>query len=131
MGTPLSKIHRLFRFRLLTLLIVLTIFAAWIGKLSYEARTQMRVVAELKKLNLHVSYDYNREAIRSAGIRQNLPGPDRLRQLVGDDYFQTVIGVSRGDNVDVTDEDLIYLAALPELESIVLYNNDIGDEGLS
>jgi hypothetical protein len=92
----------------------------------------------------HINYDFQFDA--AGNFRRDAfgnylhglepPGPKWLRELVGDDYFQTPVKVSLeiDEGVGFEDRELEMLApalkALPALRSLSLRGSPITDEGL-
>lgn len=109
-----------FVFRLRTLMIVVLLVALFPGWRANRAYTQKRLVAQIKAAKGSITYDF--QVFRpggSPGIRKKPaapPGPDWLRNWIGDEYFQEVAGVTfRGP---VTAETMEAISRLDRLESI-------------
>ncbi len=117
--------RRWFHFSLRTLFVALTIACLWLGFEVTQARRQRAAVQSLEKLGAYVAYDYD-----EPGTQYESGGaPPRLRTLsstkqwiadwLGKDYVATAIRVSISSPT-VTDESLVPLAELSELEAIHL-----------
>ena len=126
-----SKLRRLFRFRLLTLLVLVTICAVWLGKVSYEAKRQGVAVEALRELGMRVYYDYNRPRPSRRSPPAEVPwGPTWLRKSIGDDYFQDVVTIRGYGQTRVNDADMVHFDSLPDLEELYFFYTDITDDGL-
>src|SRR5262245_17156491 len=77
--------RRFLTFSVRTLVLVTAAIAVWLGMLVRNAEKQRRAVARLQELGASVRYDY-----QDANIKASPPGPNWLRNLIGDDYFCTV-----------------------------------------
>jgi hypothetical protein len=120
-GKPRRK-RRLLQFGLPTLLGLVTLAAiglAMIAGPAERAERQRRTVAEVHGLGGSVGYK-----LTIAGV------PDWVRDLVGEDYFRTVIGVDL-TNSRATDSDLEHLARLTALEWLRLDNTAVSGAGAS
>ncbi len=125
------KIRRLFRFRLLTLLLVMTLLAVWVGTISNQANRQRRAVAVFEKLGLDINYSYQKQTDGSYSQLLEPPGPKWLRRLIGQDYFQKVAWISTFDAEDkISAEGMTHLAELPYIELLHLNNSNISDPSL-
>ena len=88
----------------LSLLLLVAVVAVWLALTVHSARKQREAVAAIEALGrsvgyVHVGYEHG----------SNLPpGPQWLRELVGDEYFVTIILV-RLDSTQITDADLEHL----------------------
>ena len=131
---PTKPRRRWFRFSLRTLLLLVAIIGVPLGMKMNRVRNQRLVVAELRRLNAQIMYDY--EDTRTKGVQTvvnppQIPGPAWLRRLLGDEYFVEVISV-RLDGPKVTDETVASISKLPNLRSITLdYADKISDKGLA
>jgi hypothetical protein len=131
---------RWYQYRLRTLLIIMTIFAAWLAMVSHHARQQKLAVEKIHSLKGQVFYDFQKINGKNwdANIdpKASSPYPAWLRNFCGEDYFQTVIQVDLTDAAP-TDADLAILANLPKLEALYLSSRKNTDncliriEGLS
>jgi internalin A len=118
--------RRWLQFSLKSFLIVVTLFAVWLGYFSLRAREQRAAVARIKELGGHVQYDYQWGSNSQSGP----PGWPWLRRLVGDEYFQEVTRVWL-DKTQVSDADLRVVSKLRHTRSLSLNWTDISDEGLA
>ena len=119
------SIKRLFRFRLRTLLVFVSIMCVVFGIMTSRAQVQRRVTAAIKESGGIVEYDYQ---LRQSGIpRQNpvAPGPEWLRKLLGIDYFATVVYVKE---TRVDDLSIKSLSQLPSLRFLELSSGHLSDD---
>ena len=111
--SPMKKRLRWFRFSLRTMLLVVVVFAVWLGVQTNRARRQREAVAAILQLKGTVIYDY--QQVSPSRLLFNSKAQPRapawLRQLVGDEYFQEVAVVHFG-YPEVTDADLEHLAGM-------------------
>ena len=117
--------RRWLQFSLRTFVIVITVFAAWLGYVSFRAREQREVVARIKELGGYVQYDYQ----MGKNPQKNPPGWPWLRRLVGDEYFQDV-EYANLDGTKVSDSDLRLICKLRRTKKLSLNKTDVSDEGL-
>jgi hypothetical protein len=99
------------------------------GMETNRARRQRAAVAALKAAGADVYYDFQR---RAPGTNQPPAkrGPNWLRELLGDDYFQDVIHVN-WSNKKLNASDMRWLAELPKLDDVCLNYTNVDDEGLA
>jgi hypothetical protein len=119
-GKPRRR-RRWQQFGLPTLLGLVTLSAiglALIAGPAERAERQRRAVAEVRSLGGSVGYK-----LTVAGV------PDWVRDLVGEDYFRTVIGVDLASS-RVTDSDLEHLEGLTALEWLRLDNTAVSGAGV-
>jgi Leucine-rich repeat (LRR) protein len=125
--TPL----RWYQYRLRTLLIIMTVFAAYMAMISHRARQQKLAVEKIRALGGRLSYDYQK--VKGMKFVKNSrafpPGPAWLRNLIGEDYFQTVVCIELGKTA-VADDDLSVLECMPNLECLSLIETNITSNGL-
>jgi internalin A len=118
--------RRWFQFSLSTFFILVTLFAVWLGFISFHAHEQRAIVARIKELGGIVRYDYQ----MGANPQQSPSGWPWLRRLVGDEYFQDVASVNL-DGTQVSDADLRLIGRLRHTKKLSLNRTDISDEGLA
>lgn len=103
------------RFSLRSLAVVVTLLCVWLGIVANRAQRQRAIVESLRAKGVAVYYDYqvqNGEIINDS----ELPPSDWMRELLGGDFFSTVVGVDfRGSDHDPDDDDLIEVGQLPGL----------------
>ncbi|MEZ6072837.1 MAG: hypothetical protein R3C10_21880 [Pirellulales bacterium] len=122
--------RRWFRFSLRTLLIVMILFAVWCGNASYKAQRQKRALEALGKLDLRIHFDYQKRGSGGYSTKSQLPGPEWLSRLIGEDYFRDVVEVSTAFGGPMSSEGMVHLAALPNIESLYLNESNISDSSL-
>jgi hypothetical protein len=120
--------RRWLRFSLRSLLILITVLSIWLGVKVNQARRQKEAVAALRQLGATVYYSHQRRDTfpNSYDLANDLSVPGWLRELAGDDFFQSAACVQVLG--PVTDDALVHLAALPHLESLKL---SLGGAGVS
>jgi Leucine-rich repeat (LRR) protein len=125
--------RRWLRFSLRSLLILVTILSIWLGVKVNQARRQKEAVAALVELGAIVRYEHQKHDTQpyAYDTEKSVNAPGWLRELAGDDFFQTVVHVLFMR--PVTDEDLVHLAALPRIERLVLNDNQraVSDAGMA
>jgi len=84
---PSKPRRRWFQFSLRTLLVLLTVLCVWLGVTVNRARKQREAVAAIEALGGYVRYEYQ------YGSGQEPPGPKWLRELIGEEYFVSVVYV--------------------------------------
>ena len=110
-----------FRYSISTFLIVIALVSALLGKASIEARRQKAAVDWVRDHGGGVLYDWNEHHMEYWTPPPAHPYPEWLRELFGDDYFQTVTYVW------VDSRDLTPLENLPEIHTLILSDNGIVD----
>ena len=118
--------RKMVRFRLSTLLVILAVAAIWMALISNRARNQQLAIAWLQSQGATVRMDW--QFIREQGIDRFIgksnhspPGPTWIRRRLGDDYFQTVIGI------EGSIEDLQRISCLTELRWLNLRNSQLAN----
>ena len=120
------------RFSLRALLVMVTVFAVWLGFRANEAHVQRRVVRNVTQLGGTVAYDFEFEGIHRVRNVEP-PGPRWLRDLIGDDYFVRVVGVHlvRIDRSSSLAPTLVRdIARLPRLRDLTIFHRDIADDDM-
>ena len=136
------------RYRLRTLLLLLTAIGVWLGFTVEQARRQRQAIAAVLHAGGTVRYAHNEQQTAP-------PGPQWLRRLIGDEFFFVVDGVyfykSRAtrshlvhlktfrnlqfvslSGIKITDEDLRQIVAQhPGLIYLDLADTGVSDEGLA
>jgi len=103
MTSPHSR-RRFFRYSLRTLMIVVTVFCVWMGITAKRARDQRQAVEAVREVSGQVFYKHQ----WPLNSPSDPPGPEWLRQLMGDEYFFSVFFLNFG-NPWVTDAELEHL----------------------
>jgi hypothetical protein len=119
----------------------MTLLGIWLGIKVNQARRQKAAVDKLTALGAQINYEHQRVPSGYFDNRVELNVPEWARELCGDDFFQTVRGVTFAGRVnadrtqtvpyEVTDEDLRCLADLPDLQHLSVVDGPITDLGLS
>lgn len=114
------------QFSLRTLLVIVTVFGVWLGRVVENARDQRIATESILQVRGQVKYDYQ--------IRGEIepPGPKWLRRLIGDDYFCTVVEATFDfEPPRADDHALRYINRLRHLRSLDLQETQITDAGLA
>lgn len=126
--------RRWFRFSLRTLFVVVALLCAWLAIETNRAQTQRRAVEMIVRHQGRVVYHHQRpQGTRGAAkLDLEVRAPRWLRDLVGDDYFRSVCGVTldQPDSAPLTDDDWSLLGKLTSLEMLTLHNQTLGDANL-
>jgi len=131
-------------------LALLCLASIWLAYQGCVARNQRLVVQAIRDLGGEVIYDY--EAKNDLiGMPVSPPGPEWLRDIVGDDWFRSVHYVRLQGKAVTNDSlpclerlshlraillintsvtDLSFLRRLPELEVLEVYRSPVSDDGL-
>jgi hypothetical protein len=132
-AAPPKSPRRWFRFSLRTMMVVVTLLCVWLGVVSNRANRQRRAVETITSHSGHVRYDYQRDdpfAGNPFADDPPPPGPDWMRNLIGIDYFATVVEVDI--NEDVANDDIVAaLGDLPHLRSLALGGAGVTDSVLA
>jgi hypothetical protein len=118
------------RFSLRTFFVLLTIFGVWLGIKINAARRQHEAVEAVRKMGGGVGYDYQiaTPVSFSNGLEfdenKPPPAPKWLRDLLGVDFFSTVVGVEF-QNAAINDKTLESVVGLPKLQSVKFDNAHI------
>jgi Leucine-rich repeat (LRR) protein len=122
--TKPKRKRRWYQYSLRTFLLLITIFAIWLGYLSNEARKQREAVAWVKEMGGMLGYDY--EVDEDGYLKQDgkPPGPKWLRETLGIDFMADVcsVALSGADVNDVT-----RLAGLKKLQWLRLEGAQVTD----
>jgi hypothetical protein len=125
---PPKSRHRWFRFGLRTILIAVTLFCIWLGITANRANRQRRAVATIRKAGGEVWYDYecddNGKLIPNAS---SPPGPNWLRNLIGIDYFATVVDIRIPNEKGANDDSFAAVAELSQLRRLGVEGKGVTD----
>lgn len=114
------------RFRLRTLMILVTVIAVVLGYLFHQAREQERVVAWVEKHGGRVGYEYYRDDVLTPEEYYYGREPGLLRDFLGDDFFYDV------ETVDLAGREVSNLSPLASLTNLkFLYLNESAVSDLS
>ncbi|QEG37130.1 leucine-rich repeat domain-containing protein [Bythopirellula goksoeyrii] len=161
------KWHPRIRFSLRALLLLVTFSSVWLAVQVHQAKRQVALVNTIQELGGEIRYDYQPHVMEDAWLTYQaetswLPppkyepsGPVWLRRLIGNEYFQTVVGIrfkKRGEisesaieqiasqanleelylmRTGISDSDLQVIGQLKKLELLVIRDNQVTDEGLA
>ncbi len=117
------------RFSIRALLLMVLVFAVYLGYQSHRARNQRDAVAFIRDSGGRVFFDYQLDENDFGIINPRLPGPDWLRGLLGDDYFQAIV-TDDLNGTDVSDSDLVHLAKIPRIRYLRLARTNVTDKGM-
>ena len=98
----------------------MTLVAIWLGITVDRARRQKEAVARFSELGLGVMYDYYYSE------SEEPRGPAWLRNLIGEDYFCSVVQLHFND-IQVSAEDFAHVSAFRHLEELYLEGTSITD----
>jgi hypothetical protein len=132
MNKPREPRLRWFQYSLSTLLLavlVVSIGMSWVAVRMQRARREREAVAAIAKLRGWARYDYEVQESRDWITGALPPGPAWLRNLLGENFFATVVNVHL-DRSLCRDADLAHLKALTQLKSLSLGSTDVTDAGL-
>ena len=131
MALRIVRGRRWVRFSLRTFLLVVTVFAIWIGFQTYRAQLQSRAVSALQDLFVQISYDWQHDPSDYMYVLANVspPTPGWLRDAVGEHFFQTVVRVNF-EQTQTHDSDLQWLDALPDIRFLSLFDTPVTNEGM-
>ena len=110
-----------FAISLRALMLLVLAVGGLIGWRANRAHTQRRAVEMIRAAKGTVSYDFQifpRNTPRTTIAAAKPPGPDWLRRLIGDDYFQEATSVTLDG--PVTAETMATIGSLDHLQSIYL-----------
>ena len=116
--------RRWFQFSLRTLFVLVTLFCIWLALTVNAARKQREAVAAIEALGGRVFYEYE-----WSFPSPEPSGPKWLRELVGEEYFFTIIDVDLR-STKVTDAGLEHLKGLKSLVQLDLNSTKVTDEGV-
>ena len=116
------------RFSLRTVLLLLTVFAVWLGLHARRAQNQRAAVKMIQQKGGLVQYDHQFRG--DVFLEDAEPSaPEWMRRLVGDDFFMNVV-VVRLSNTTAENTDLILLSRLKHLKHLYLAETDVTGECL-
>jgi hypothetical protein len=117
-----------FQYGLLSLLVLTLAVALPFGRLATEmkqAKRQRDAVEGIRKLGQVVLHDYEADLPFPSSFPEP-PGPDWLRDLLGDDFLANVTEVDG----EVDDAGLVPLKEFTQLETLVLRFSELTDAGM-
>lgn len=150
MRVPLPKLpnalrpkRRWFQYSLRTLLLLMTLFAVWMGWYVHRARVQKQSVAAIRQYGGWVRYDFQfptgRYSYKDFDAKARSPVPRWLLGRLGVDFFHNVVQVNlnytndgggRQENHNPSDEALQYLTGFPNLRVLLLSDTQASDASM-
>ena len=116
---------------LFLLTLVVSLVMGWVAPRMKRTRQEDEAVEEIKKLHGQVQYDYEVRQSGNPPLDEEPPGPAWLRNLLGENFFATVVKVHFDyDAASVTDRDLEPLKGLTQLQWVDLRGTQVTDAGL-
>ena len=128
--------RRWFQYSLRTLLVLVAAIGVVLATVVIPAVRQRRAVERVRALDGWIGYDYRFHVDGTEDADASPPGPEWLRGLIGEDFFQTVVlvqfpGSWQLDHAKhVTDQELEALVDLPKLRSLTLSMTSVEGAGL-
>ena len=139
----LSRLRRMFRFSIRTLLLVTTVFGIWFGIHVHRTDVQRRSVAAIRDYGGWVRYDFQFPSSEYSykGFDPNAESrvPRWILDRLGEDFFHSVVQVNlnysedsgtRQENDNPSDEALQHLPGLPNIRVLLLSDTQAGDASL-
>lgn len=124
--------RRWFSYSLRTLLVFVTIASVgfgWLGMKMRQAERQRQAIEVIQALGGAVFYDYERDFNEIFNPSPTPPGPEWIRDFLGDNFFAEVTAVNLS-RMNVGDDVMVQLQELPKLQRIHLWGTKITDAGL-
>ncbi len=126
--TTLKLKRQWLRFSLLTLLVLVAVCAilcSWLAVKIWQAKQQLDAATAIETAGGEVCWG------QPLGPNGELlePGPEWLRELLGDNFFRSVLSVNF-ENTTVTNADLEHLETFSQLGELWLNNTQVTDVGL-
>ena len=122
---------RRFQFRIRTLLafcLATSIAVGWFRAERDRAKWQKETVEGVSSLGGAVVYDWQVGTPRGSATNAEPPGPERLRKVLGDDFFAGVVAIE--SDHEIADARLEHFGAMNRLVSLILRSNKVTDAGL-
>jgi hypothetical protein len=124
--------RRWLRFSLRTLVLAVTLFCIWLGLTTNRVNRQRRAVAMLNSHGGSVTYDFEADEIGRHIINGSPPpGPDWLRNVLGIDYYATVVGANVRPRHFTDDDAVAPVAELPQLRGLYVSGASLTDSMLA
>ncbi len=114
---------------LFLLMFLASLGMSWVAVRIKRAREQKAAVEEIRKLGGVVVCDYELDNSGNELPSARPPGPAWLRDLLGEDFFATVVHVYFNSSW-VTDASLVHLTQLTQLQRFDLFSRQVTDSGL-
>ena len=113
------ELKRFRRVSLFTLLAVVSAFAVWLAVISNRASRIKQAVELLSDAGCSVGYDFEYDGLRRVKMPE-IPGPEFLRKIIGDEYFVDVATLSFQSRDQTVNSDLDPMRMLPNVRRIDL-----------
>ena len=108
------------------MMVFILIIGGWLGWLVHRARVQRQAVAAIVKAGGNVLYDW--EYGHPPDAKPN--GPKWLRELIGIDYFDTVVAIN-ANRPAVDDAVVAHIGRLVHVKFLGLQDSTVTDAGLA
>jgi WD40 repeat protein len=92
-ASKLPRRRRWLRFSLRAMLLIVAIVAVWLGFKTRDARNQRTALTAIRQAGGTPYFDYQLVNNTNWNLNATPPGPDWLRKIVGEEYFEEVVGV--------------------------------------
>ncbi len=122
---PPKRKRRCYQFSLRTLLLAFSLSSLLLGWYTVTVRRQKEAVSALRSVGRSVTYRH-----QMTSTKQGVPWTNWLRDVLGEDFFGTVVKANIGHNDWIADADLRHLERLKSLEWLCLGYSQITDAGL-
>lgn len=126
MRAPVLKTRRLTQYSLRTLLVGTLVIAFSVNIVARRAAIERQAANSVVRLGGTVSYDWQFDEDFNPSGNQAPPGPEWLRRMTGDEYFQSIVSVAIVGR-PCGDADLPPLHSLPKLKEVLLANTQVSD----
>jgi len=124
--------RRWLQFSLRTLFVVVTVFCVWMGITAKRAKDQRLAVEAIEGSGGRIIYAHEPRIGLVGPVTPRIPeppGPEWLRQLIGKEYFFSVVEVQLiGTSVD--DASLMAIKQLTDVKTLWLGSTKVTDAGL-
>ena len=117
------------RFSLRSFFVVVTLLAVWMGIQTTHARRTRAALGRIAVLGGSVHFAHQYDASGAFNKNAAPAGPQWLRDLVGGEYFDRVVYI-QVQSPQLTDEDLITIAALGDVKIFWLEGTSVSDQGM-
>lgn len=118
------------QFSIRGVLVAATVLCLWLGVQVNRASRQRAAVEHILGLGGSVTYHHMYDSSGKYIPNAAGPGPEWLRGLIGDEYFDSVKEVTLRDT-ELADDTMQRLSSLPQLTAIILDKSNVTDQGLS
>jgi internalin A len=108
------------------MMLIVLLIGGWLGWMVHRAKVQREAVAAIVKAGGNVLYDW--ELGKPPGAKPN--GPKWLRDLIGIDYFDTVVAIN-ANRPAVDDAVVAHIGRLTHVTFLGLQDSTVTDVGLA